>query len=400
MTNLCLIILLLLHTVPATLSKKTARTSPNRNLQNSISNSKDNNHNNYRIRNVRHQQQQFQQQPKEEQKILSSIFDDLSHDIHLELNKTRTGGWNSNAENVRRKRLQIHLTGENGLKSPLAEMLAAQQQAEKAAAAEQQANEAERTSSAKATEPDVKALEAASEQVVLLEQPADHGDDQRPIAEALTDDDEMGVAETQMHEMVKSSSGLTIPEEEEFRSSSDVFEDSEVANTHISEMRRLPKSNPGLGITHIAHGELGAYHYKILEANQPPVPVPVHEPGPIPGPGPSPYDKYTTPAPHVSSLAPNYHPYPVTPAPGGYFSTYGPHINGPPHNPYDPYGPPPVHHDPYGPPPLHHDPYGPAPLHHDPYGPPPQVPHHGPYHPPPLVTSPKPVFIGTYGMCF
>ena len=141
MTNLCLIILLLLHTVPATLSKKTARTSSRstRNLQNSISNSKDNNHNNYRIRNVR-QQQQFQQQPKEEQKILSSIFDDLSHDIHLELNKTRTGGWNSHAENVRRKRLQIHLTGENGLKSPLAEMLAAQQQAEKAAAAEQQAN--------------------------------------------------------------------------------------------------------------------------------------------------------------------------------------------------------------------------------------------------------------------
>ena len=380
MTNLCLIILLLLHTVPATLSKKTARTSPNRNLQNSISNSKDNNHNNYRIRNVRHQQ--FQQQPKEEQKILSSIFDDLSHDIHLELNKTRTGGWNSHAENVRRKRLQIHLTGENGLKSPLAEMLAAQQQAaaaEKAAAAEQ-AEEAERSSLAKATEPDVKALEAASEQVVLLEQP-DDDDDQLPVAAALTD--EMGVAETQMHEMVKS-----VPEAGEFRSSSDVFEDSEIADSHISEMRRLPKSNPGLGITHIAHGELGAYHYKILEANAPPSLEPGPGPGLGPGPGPSPYDKYTTPAPHVSSLAPKYHSYPVTPAPPlGYFSTYGPHHNGPPVSPYDPYGPPPVHHDPYGPPPLHHDPYGP----------PPHVPHHGPYHPP-LVTTPKPVYIGTYGM--
>ena len=375
MTNLCLIILLLLHTVPAALSKKTARTSSSstRNLQNSISSKA-----NHNYRNVRHRQQ-----PKEEQKILSEIFDDLTHDIHLELNKTRTG-WD---ENVRRKRLQIHLTGENGLKSPLAEMLAAQQQAaaaEKAAAATaDQAEAAERSSLVKATEPDVKALEAASEQVVLLEQP-DDDDDQLPVAAALTD--EMGMAETQMHEMVKS-----VPEAGEFRSSSDVFEDSEIADSHISEMRRLPKSNPGLGITHIAHGELGAYHYKILDANAPPSlePGPGPGPGPGPRPGPSPYDKYTTPAPHVSSLAPKYHSYPVTPAPPpGYFSTYGPHHNGPPVSPYDPYGPPPVHHDPYGPPPLHHDPYGP----------PPHVPHHGPYHPPPLVTTPKPVYIGTYGM--
>ena len=384
MTNLCLIILLLLHTVPATLSKKTARTRT-RNLQNSISNKDNHNYN------VRHSQR-----PKEEQKILSEIFDDLTHDIHLELNKTRTGvGWNE--ENVRRKRLQIHLTGENGLKSPLAEMLAAQQQeaAEKAAAAEL-AEEAERSSSpaSKATEPDVKALEAASEQVVLLKQPEDDDSQLLPDAAALTD--EMGVAETQVHETVKSSG---LPEAGEFRSSSDVFEDSEIANTHISEMRRLPKSNPGLGITHIAHGELGSYHYKILEANEPPSPGPVPGLGQGPLPGPSPYDKFTTPAPHVSSLAPKYHSYPVTPAPGGYFSTYAPHHNGPPVSPYDPYGPPPVHHDPYGPPPVHHDPYGPPPLHHDPYGPPQHVPHHGPYHPPPLVTTPTPVFIGTYGMC-
>ena len=101
MTNLCLIILLLLHT-PA-LAKKSEDTTH----ENSISNKAKYDNHNHKL--------------EDEQKILSEIFDDLNHDIHLELNKTQR----QYDENVRRKRLQVQLRSEHGQKSPLELMMGA-----------------------------------------------------------------------------------------------------------------------------------------------------------------------------------------------------------------------------------------------------------------------------------
>ena len=271
MTKLCLIILLLSSALAA--KKNPSEDHFDSTNENSISAKALNNANRSNRNRVRN----------DDQKILSEIFDDLAQDIHLELNKTKL---TQNDADVRRKRLEIHLPGENGIKSPLADMMKA---------AEAAAN----------TEPEETLPEKE--------------------AQPMT---------SQFLEVMEPSPA------EQFRSAP-APEDSEPA---ASEMRSLPRHNPALtaSITHKAHGELGA------------VPQPAQDLG-----TPGPYDKYTTPAPHVSSLAPKF--YPPTPPGFGYFSTYAPPV-------------PPYHQIPPGLPP-------PGPVHH-----------HHPHHlPPPPPGNPAPV---------
>lgn len=285
MTKLCLIILLLNSALAA--KKNPSEDQFDTTNENSISAKAFNNANRSNRNRVRN----------DDQKILSEIFDDLAQDIHLELNKTKL---TQNDADVRRKRLEIHLPGENGIKSPLADMMKAAEAAEN-------------------TEPEGAA----------------------PL-EGVPPEKEAPPMTSQFLEVMEPSPA------EQFRSApAPIPEDSEPA---ASEMRSLPRHNPALtaSITHKAHGELGA------------VPQPAQDLG-----TPGPYDKYTTPAPHVSSLAPKF--YPPTPPGFGYFSTYAPPV-------------PPYHQIPPGLPPPGLPPPGPV-LHH-----------HHPHHlPPPPPGPPAPV---------
>ena len=313
MTNLCLIILLLLHT-PA-LAKKSEDTTH----ENSISNkAKNDNHNKAT-------------KLEDEQKILSEIFDDLTHDIHLELNKTQR----QYDENVRRKRLQVQLRSEHGQKSPLALMMGAM--AAKSEAEQPAEIPVEKPVEKSVDKPDEKPSENPVEKPV--EKPRSRETSQfletpKPVEKPRSGEMSQFLETPKLSNMHDMSEPLEMMESaptEEFRSAPLIKIKSRIIARPpdsipepSSSLRSLglPRHNPKLAahITHTPHGEHGTF------------PQQYHQP-PSQDIGSSPYDKYTTPAPHVSSLAPIYHSTP--PPHPGYFSTYGPPIGSPP-LPYHP----------------------------------------------------------------